>query len=145
MTDMGYPRRPGKGTVEGGAFVVVGARESRVQGEGRQETDTLWQPEERSVDSDHQADRAWVLSVQRKLYQWSRQNPDEPYRELWNWMTDLRSLRRAWRVVSQNKGKRTPGIDGETVGSIRRGQGEGAFLDAVRQELRSGQYRPSPC
>jgi hypothetical protein len=42
------------------------------------------------VDSDHQADKAWLLSVHRKLYQWSRQNPEERYRELWNWITEMR-------------------------------------------------------
>ena len=33
--------------------------------------------EEASVDSDERADEAWLLGVQRKLYQWSRNNPDE--------------------------------------------------------------------
>ena len=53
--------------------------------------------EEASVDSDERADEAWLLSVQRKLYQWSRNNPESRYRELWNWVTDLRNLRCAWR------------------------------------------------
>jgi retron-type reverse transcriptase len=53
------------------------------------------------VDSDHQADKAWLLSVQRKLYQWSRQNPDESYRELWNWIIDPRNLRCAWARVAR--------------------------------------------
>ncbi|PSL21439.1 reverse transcriptase-like protein [Dyadobacter jiangsuensis] len=71
------------------------------------------------MDLVHQADHAWVLNVQRKLYQWSQNYPTEAYRELWNWLTDLRNLREAWRRVAQNKGKRTPGIDGITAGSIR--------------------------
>jgi RNA-directed DNA polymerase len=44
------------------------------------------------VDSDHQADKAWLLSVQRKLYQWGRQHLDESYCELWNWIIDPRNL-----------------------------------------------------
>jgi RNA-directed DNA polymerase len=96
------------------------------------------------VDSRHQADKAWLLSVQKKLYRWSRENTAESYRELWNWVTDPRNLRNAWRRIARNKGKRTPGIDGETVGSIRREKGEDAFLDDLRWELRNGQYRPSP-
>jgi hypothetical protein len=71
------------------------------------------------VDSDDQADEAWLLSVQHKLYQWSRKNPDSCYRELWNWVTDLRNLRCAWRRIASNKGSRTAGIDGITVASIR--------------------------
>ncbi len=145
LTDKGYPRRPGKKANGGGASVVVRGRESRPHGEGGQTSDTLLKSGERFVDSDHQADQAWVLGVQRKLYQWSRANPVEPYRELWNWITDIRSLRCAWRRVAQNKGKRTPGIDGKTVGKVRREQGEEAYLGEVQQSLRSGAYRPSPC
>ena len=33
--------------------------------------------EEASVDSDDRADEAWLLSVQRKLYQWSRSHPED--------------------------------------------------------------------
>ena len=68
VTKTGYPQRPGMDTDRDGASVVVGARESRVHGEGRQEVRALQKPEERSVDSGHQADKAWLLSVQKKLY-----------------------------------------------------------------------------
>ena len=101
-------------------------------------------PEELSVDSDFQADRAWLLSVQRKLYQWSRENPKGKYRDLWNWVIDPRNIRCAWQTVVSNKGKRTPGVDGETVDSIRQVYGESRYLDRIRQELRSGNYSPSP-
>lgn len=39
------------------------------------------------MDSDQQA-KAWLLNVQRKLYQWSKANPKGPYRNLWNWVID---------------------------------------------------------
>src|ERR1700678_1117817 len=72
-------------------------------------------------------------------------NPDTCYRELWNWVTDLRNLRCAWRKTASNKGRRTAGIDGMTVERIQEGQGSEAFLIEVRAYLRSGRYRPSPC
>lgn len=144
-TEAGYSRRPRKDGHGGRASVVVRARESRVHGKGRQKTDTLAKPEQRPVDSGHQFDKAWLLSVQSKLYQWSQQNPKDRYRELFNWVTDLRNLRCAWHKVAANKGKRTPGIDGKTEGSIRRDEGEEAFVERLRVELRSGNYRPSPC
>lgn len=97
------------------------------------------------MDLAHQADYDWVLSVQRKLYQWSQKHPTEAYRELWNWLTDLRNLREAWRRVARNKGKRTPGIDGITVGRIRQRIGEAPFLETLQQQLRTGSYKPSPC
>jgi RNA-directed DNA polymerase len=143
-TEAGTPRRSAMGRRGRGASHVVGAREIRAQGEGRQEVGTLPESEERSGDPDQQADKAWVLDVQRKLYQWSRDNPAEAYRELWNWVTDPRNLRCAWRHAASNKGKRSAGTDGMTVARICRTEGEAKFIDRVREELRSGSYRPSP-
>ncbi len=110
VTDTGYSRRPRTVTRGGGASVVVGGRESRAHGEGGQRASTPSESEQRSVDSDHQAS-AWLLSVQRRLYQWSKANPNQTYRELWNWVSDPRNLRCAWRRVASNRGKRTPGVD----------------------------------
>jgi RNA-directed DNA polymerase len=99
-------------------------------------------PEE-SVDTDAKADKVWLLGVQRKLYQWSRENPEGAYRELWGWVTDIRNLRCAWRTVATNKGRRTPGVDGVTVKDIHQ-QGKTVFLEGLRRELCSGSYVPSP-
>jgi len=139
------PRRPATARSRGGACVVVGARESRVQGEGRQKTGRLAATEEPPVDSGDQVDEAWLLGIQRKLYQWSRNHPDGCYRVLWNWVTDPRNLRCAWRRVARNKGSRTAGVDGMTVANIRSGRGEAAFVADLRNDLRAGRYRPSPC
>jgi group II intron reverse transcriptase/maturase len=141
----GYRRRPEKKENEGGASVVVRERENRLHGEGWQGTDNFSMAEKQSMDLDFRADAAWLLSVQRKVYQWSKANPKEPYRELWNWVTDLRNLKVAWHRVSGNKGKRTPGIDGKTVGSIARTMGIGTFLVNLQKELKEGIYLPSPC
>jgi len=96
------------------------------------------------VDSGDQADEAWLLGIQRKLYQWSRNNPDERYGDLWNWVTDPRNLRCAWRRIARNKGSRTAGVDGKTVAGIRSTTGEKAFLERLRDDLRTGSYQPSP-
>ena len=130
---------------EDGACVVVSARESRVQGEARQGTDEVVKTEEASVDSDEQADEVWLLGIQRKLYQWSKANPEGCYRDLWSWVTDPRNLRCAWRRVARNRGARTAGVDGKTVASIDSDLGREVFLDGLRDELRSGRFRPSPC
>lgn len=95
------------------------------------------------MDTDRQADEAWILGVQRRLYQWSKAHPDEGWRDMWGWFTDLRTLRHAWQRVALNKGGRTAGIDGMTVGRIRK-RGEGRFLKELQAELRCGAYRPSP-
>lgn len=144
-TNTGYRQRPGKKENKDGVSVVVRGRESRSHGEGWQGIDNFSMTEKQSMDLDYEADTAWVLSVQRKVYQWSKANPREPYRELWNWVTDLRNLRVAWRRVSSNKGKRTPGIDGKTVGSIERSIGIKTFLVDLQRKLKGGMYQPSPC
>ncbi len=60
-------------------------------------------------------------------------------------VTDPRNLRCAWYSIAQNKGKRTPGVDGLTVESIATGDGGVLlFLDELRKALRNGNYRPSP-
>src|SRR5665647_1745200 len=125
VTDTDYPRRSGKVEHEDGAPVVVRARESRAQGEGGQGVDRHPESEQRPVDSDQQA-LAWLLNVQRKLYQWSKASPNETYRDLWNWVTSPHNLRCAWRRVASNKDARTAGVDGKTVRNIRRDQGEDA-------------------
>lgn len=96
------------------------------------------------MDKDHQADAAWVLGVQRKLYQWSKAHPKDAWRDMWGWVTDLRVLPHAWRRVASNRGRRTAGIDGMTVGRIRNGTGEQRFLEGLQAELRSGAYQPGP-
>lgn len=96
------------------------------------------------MDTDHRADAAWVLGIQRKLYQWSQANPDDAWRDMWNWVADIRTLRHAWRRIASNRGRRTAGVDGLTVGRIRTRIGEQRYLEQVRMELRSGVYCPSP-
>ena len=95
------------------------------------------------MDSDARTDKVWLLGVQRKLYQWGREHPEGQYRDMWNWITDIRNLWCAWRTIASNRGRRTPGIDGVTVSHIRK-RGIDAYLEKTREELRSGSYAPSP-
>jgi hypothetical protein len=48
------------------------------------------------VDAVYQADRVWLLDIQRKLYRWSRAEPADAYRDMWNWVSDPLNLRLAW-------------------------------------------------
>jgi RNA-directed DNA polymerase len=96
------------------------------------------------MDLGDQADQAWLLSVQRKLYQWSRTHPEDSYRDVWNWITDIRNLRCAWQKIALNKGRRTAGVDGMTVAGIRVAMGMELFLEQLHGDLKSGRYKPSP-
>ncbi len=58
------------------------------------------------MDTVYQADKAWLLDIQRKLYTWSRSNPDDAWRDMWNWVTQPQNLRDASAPVTE--GRRTP-------------------------------------
>jgi RNA-directed DNA polymerase len=88
-------------------------------------------------------DQSWLQSMQRKLYTQSWQEPDYLFRKLWGLVTDRHNLRTAFARVARNKGRRTSGVDGITVGKLV-AQGVDGFVEQLRSELRSGAFRPSP-
>jgi group II intron reverse transcriptase/maturase len=90
------------------------------------------------------SDGAWLLTEQRKLYERSRTNPGYVFQKLWGLVTSPQNLRVALARVARNKGRRTSGVDGETVRSMLVRQGAGAFVSRLRTDLRSGAFVPSP-
>jgi RNA-directed DNA polymerase len=87
--------------------------------------------------------RLWLQSVQRKLYARSRDIPGYRFEELWGLVTDPRNLRAAFARVQRNRGARSAGVDRITVRRIVQ-QGVEPYLVALREELRSGSFQPSP-
>ena len=86
-----------------------------------------------------------ILDMQRKLFRWSRNDPEKVFSDLFNLVCDRRTLMRAWNQLSKNQGSRTPGVDGVTRHRVeKRAGGVGGFLEEVRRELRSGTYQPQP-
>jgi group II intron reverse transcriptase/maturase len=86
-----------------------------------------------------------ILDMQRKLYGWSRNDPEKVYSDLFNLVCDERTLHFAWRQLSRNSGSRTPGIDGNTRRKIEeRPGGVRRFLETIRTALRNGMYVPQP-
>jgi group II intron reverse transcriptase/maturase len=89
------------------------------------------------------SDKEWLLDVQRKLYARSWENPDYVFRKLWGFVSDPRNLRCSLMRIAHNQGRRTAGVDGVTVRMVL-AAGVDTFIDGLRVELRSGEYRPSP-
>jgi RNA-directed DNA polymerase len=104
---------------------------------------TVPQPPGKAMYVAAQLDESWLRTEQRKLYTRSSNNPAYVFCKLWGLLTDPRNLRMAFARVARNKGRRTAGVDGVTVGHVLR-DGVDAFLANVRTDLRSGAYRPSP-
>jgi RNA-directed DNA polymerase len=99
-------------------------------------------PPEKATYVAPQPDKDWLLNVQRTLYTQSRSNSAYVFRKLWGFVTDPRNLRTAVARVARNRGRRTAGIDGVTVGRVI-ANGVDAFVAGLRQELRAA-YRPVP-
>src|SRR5713226_9438463 len=86
---------------------------------------------------------AFVLNMQRKLYRWSHANSEKVFADLFNLVCDRRTLGHAWQRLARNAGSRTPGTDGVTRRKVeQRPGGVEQFLSEVREELRSGIYKP---
>jgi RNA-directed DNA polymerase len=92
-----------------------------------------------------QSEQDWLRSVQRELHRRSREDLGYVFRKLWGFIVDPRTLRCAFQRVARNRGSRTAGIDGVTVGKLVRKSGGGdVFVQALREELKAGRFRPSP-
>ena len=103
---------------------------------------TATKPQRQAMYVAPRSDWNWLLNEQRKLYTRSRENVDYVFGKLWGLVTDPRNLRMALARVAGNRGRRTAGVDGVTVGALARRAEE--FIANLRLELRSGAYRPSP-
>lgn len=87
----------------------------------------------------------FVLDMQRKLFRWSDTDADKVFMDLFNLVSDRRTLEQAWRRLSTNTGSRTPGTDGVTRRSVERQEGGVArFVGDLQQELKAGTYKPEP-
>jgi RNA-directed DNA polymerase len=80
--------------------------------------------------------------MQAKLHGWARADGSRRFEDLFNLVYDRAFLRHAFERVAQNAGARTPGVDKATVADVENRIGVTAFLDGVRDSLKSGEFRP---
>jgi RNA-directed DNA polymerase len=85
---------------------------------------------------------ARVLGIQRKLHKWATTDQERRFSDLHNLVCDPATLLVAWRRVRGNRGSRSAGVDGQTAYHVETVLGVERFLSELRQELRSGRYRP---
>lgn len=84
-----------------------------------------------------------VLGWQTKLHRWAVQDEQQRFGDLFNLVCDPATLQVAWERVKRNRGSKTAGVDGQTRARIEQ-MGVQRLLDELREELRSGSYRPLP-
>jgi RNA-directed DNA polymerase len=84
-----------------------------------------------------------VLGWQTKLHRWAAQDEQQRFGDRFNLICDPATLLVAWERVKRNRGSRTAGVDGQTRKQVEQ-IGVEQVLDELRQELKSGCYRPLP-
>lgn len=87
---------------------------------------------------------ARVLHVQTKLHKWAAADQQKTFRDLFNLVYDLDTLRVAWQRVRANRGARSAGVDGATCSYIEDNIGVEPFLRDIRSRLKDGSYRLQP-
>ena len=88
--------------------------------------------------------KARVLGIQRKLHKWAQDDQDRRFSDLHNLVCDPATLMVAWTRVRANRGSRSAGVDGQSAAYVEQVLGVQRFLTELREELRSGSYRPLP-
>jgi RNA-directed DNA polymerase len=83
-----------------------------------------------------------VLEIQRKLHKWAQDDQDRRFSDLHNLVCDPATLQVAWQRVRTNRGSRSAGVDGQTAAYVEKVLGVERFLGDLREELRSGGFRP---
>ena len=83
---------------------------------------------------------ARVHQMQTKLYQWSTNDKERVFSDLYNLVYDPAFLQVAWARVRGNRGARTPGVDGISPISI---SDPNEFLDELRRSLKQRQFTPT--
>ena len=82
-----------------------------------------------------------VLGIQTKLHQWSNDDGDRRFDDLFNLVCDPAFLMVAWDRVTGNRGARSAGVDGVVPRSIVFGD---AMLHELRAELKVSSFEPLP-
>ena len=85
-----------------------------------------------------------VLGIQRKLHKWAQDDQQRRFKDLHNLVCDPATLMVAWTRVRANRGSRSAGVDGQSAAYVEKVLGVERFLSGLREELRSGSYRPAP-
>ncbi len=86
-----------------------------------------------------------VSQVQTRLHQWAGRDPSARFGDLFNLVYDPAFLVVAWDRVSQNKGGRTPGVDGLTAKTVDQlPGGVRGFLNDLGQQVRTGGFTALP-
>jgi len=118
---------------KGGSGLAAGGWKTR---RSSLNSDAPWPTPERAAQR--------VLEIQSKLHKWAHDDQDRRFSDLHNLVCDPATLMVAWQRVRGNRGARSAGVDGQTAYHVEQVLGVEQFLGALREQLRSGDFRPRP-
>ena len=78
-----------------------------------------------------------VAEMQAKLHRWAVADPGRRFDDLFNLVHDPATLQVAFDRVAGNRGARSAGVDGLTVGAVAEQTGVPGFLEDLRAQLKS--------
>ena len=84
-----------------------------------------------------------VSRMQAKLHCWAAAEPGRRFDDLFNLVHDPATLKVAWSRVAGNTGARSAGVDGRRASDVEDAGVQG-FLDDLRHQLKTGEFRPMP-
>jgi RNA-directed DNA polymerase len=82
-----------------------------------------------------------LQELRRRIYRKAKSETTHRFWGLFVHVTKVETLEEAYRIAKGNAG--APGIDGQSFGDIE-SAGRSAFLQAVREDLITGRYKPMP-
>jgi RNA-directed DNA polymerase len=86
-----------------------------------------------------------LTALRFKLGQKAKQEPKFRFYALYGHLERMDVLGTAFATVADSDGSKTPGVDGTTIDQIVSAEGGAtAFLEGIREELRTKGYRPQP-
>lgn len=86
-----------------------------------------------------------LTALRFKLGQKAKQEPKFRFYALYGHLQRMDVLATAFATVADSDGSKTPGVDGITIDQIVGAEGGAtAFLEGIREELRTKRYRPQP-
>ena len=80
-----------------------------------------------------------LQDLRRRIYQKAKSEKGHRFWGLFVHITKVETLKEAYLISKRNAG--TPGIDGKTFADIE-SEGLTAFLEGIREELKTGKYKP---
>src|SRR2546430_11786925 len=86
-----------------------------------------------------------LAGMQAKLHRWAAADPGRRFDDLFNLVHDPATLQVAFDRVAGNRGARSAGVDGLTVGDVAEQMGVPGFLEDLRAPPKSGSFMPLPC